>query len=91
MKFSKLKDSYEAYTQYRKIGAMSGAYVYSDENSMTSYLNDIFETLVIRDIVQKFKIRNTPLLEKKLKSGQSIIFCIPGINFSMIFCISDVN
>ena len=64
MEYYELKDSYEAYTQYRKIGGMSGAYVYSDENSMTSYLNDVFETLVIRDIVQKFKIRNTPLLEK---------------------------
>jgi len=64
MEYYELSDSYEAYTQYRKIGGMSGAYVYSDENSMASYLNDVFETLVIRDIVQKFKIRNTPLLEK---------------------------
>jgi len=64
MEYYELKDSYEAYTQYRKIGGMSGAYVYSDENSMASYLNDVFETLIIRDIVQKYKIRNTPLLEK---------------------------
>lgn len=64
MEYYDLKDSYDAYTQYRKIGGMSGAYVYSDESSMTSYLNDVFETLVIRDIVQKYKIRNTPLLEK---------------------------
>lgn len=64
MEYYELKDSYEAYTEYRKTGGMSGAYVYSDESSMTSYLNDVFETLVIRDIVQKFKIRNTPILEK---------------------------
>ena len=64
MEYYELTDSYEAYTQYRRIGGMSGSYLYTDENSRVSYVNDVFETLVIRDIVQKFKIRNTPLLEK---------------------------
>ena len=64
MDYYGLSDSYEAYSNYRKIGGMSGAYLYAEENSRTSYINDVFETLVIRDIVQKFKIRNTPLLEK---------------------------
>lgn len=63
MDYYGLFDAYEAYTEYRKYGGMSGSYVYSDENSRALYLNDVFETLVIRDIVQKFKIRNTPLLE----------------------------
>ncbi len=64
MEYYELTDPYEAYDQYRKIGGMSGSYLYTDENSRASYINDVFETLVIRDIVQKFKIRNTPLLEK---------------------------
>ncbi len=64
MEYYELTDSYEAYTQYRRIGGMSGSYLYTDENSRVSYVNDVFETLVIRDIVQKYKIRNTPLLEK---------------------------
>ena len=64
MEYYELTDAYEAYTRYRKMGGMSGSYLYPDENSRASYVNDVFETLVIRDIVQKFKIRNTPLLEK---------------------------
>lgn len=64
MEYFDLADPYEAYAQYRKAGGMAGSYLYSDENSRASYVNDVFETLVIRDIVQKFKIRNTPLLEK---------------------------
>ena len=64
MEYYELTDVYEAYTQYRKMGGMSGSYLYPDENSRASYVNDVFETLVIRDIVQKFKIRNKPLLEK---------------------------
>ena len=64
MKYYELTDPYEAYSQYRKIGGMAGSYLYTDDNRRASYVNDVFETLVIRDIVQKFKIRNTPLLEK---------------------------
>lgn len=64
MEYFELADPYEAYAQYRKAGGMAGSYLYLDENSRASYVNDVFETLVIRDIVQKFKIRNTPLLEK---------------------------
>ncbi|SEP90869.1 hypothetical protein SAMN02910289_00860 [Lachnospiraceae bacterium RM5] len=64
MDYYNYKDSYEAYNEYRKIGGMAGAYVYKDDESKANYLNDVFETLVIRDIVKKYKIRNTPLLEK---------------------------
>lgn len=64
MKYYELTDPYEAYSQYRKIGGMAGSYLYTDDNRRASYVNDVFETLVIRDIIQKFKIRNTPLLEK---------------------------
>ena len=64
MKYFELNDAYEAYTEYRKTGGMAGAYLYQDENSRASYVKDVFETLVIRDIVQKYKIRNRPLLEK---------------------------
>lgn len=64
MDYYNYEDSYEAYNEYRKIGGMAGAYVYKDDESKANYLNDVFETLVIRDIVKKYKIRNTPLLEK---------------------------
>ena len=64
MEYYELTDSYEAYTEYRKKGGMAGSYLYTDDNSRVSYVNEVFETLVIRDIAQKFNIRNTPLLEK---------------------------
>lgn len=64
MEYYEIVDVYEAYTQYRKMGGMAGSYLYTDNDRRASYVNDVFETLVIRDIVQKFKIRNLPLLEK---------------------------
>lgn len=64
MEYFALTDTYAAYTEYRKTGGMAGTYVYDDEALRAKYLNDVFETLVIRDIVQKYKIRNVALLEK---------------------------
>ena len=64
MEYFDLDDSYAAYTEYRNSGGMSGSYLYSDPSMQTKYLNDVFETLVIRDIVKKYKIRNIPLLDK---------------------------
>lgn len=64
MEYFDLDDSYAAYTEYRSNGGMSGSYLYSDPSMQTKYLNDVFETLVIRDIVKKYKIRNIPLLDK---------------------------
>ena len=64
MEYFGLNDAYGAYTEYRNSGGMSGSYLYSDPSMQTKYLNDVFETLVIRDIVKKYKIRNIPLLDK---------------------------
>lgn len=64
MDYFECQDVREAFEEYRKIGGMSGSYVYHDDTSKSKYLNDVFDTLVIRDIVQKYKIRNRPLLEK---------------------------
>lgn len=64
MDYYHIDDLNEAFIGYRKIGGMSGCYLYNDEESRNRYLNSVFETLVIRDIVQKYKIRNIPLLER---------------------------
>lgn len=64
MDYYHIDDPYDAFIGYRKIGGMSGCYLYNDEESRNRYLNNVFETLVIRDIVQKYKIRNIPLLER---------------------------
>lgn len=42
MEYYELKDSYEAYTQYRKIGEMSGAYVYLASNDKYYLANPAF-------------------------------------------------
>lgn len=54
----------EAFTRYVREGGMPGSYVYQDEESRYSYLADVFDTLILRDIRQKYHIRNVPQLER---------------------------
>lgn len=42
---------------------MSGSYVYNDNEKKYSYINEIYNALIIRDIQQKYKIQNTALMD----------------------------
>lgn len=63
-KYYEYSDSYSAFEKYLAEGGMSGAYLYKDTDQKFSYIKDIFETLVIRDIRQKYKIRNKILMDR---------------------------
>jgi uncharacterized protein len=53
-----------AFDQYVKEGGMSGSYLYKEPEEKYKYLADIFDTLILRDIRQKYKIRNITLMDK---------------------------
>lgn len=54
----------ESYIKYLTEGGMPGSYVYKSEKDKYKYIRDIFDTLVLRDIKQKYKIRNERVLTK---------------------------
>ena len=62
--YFKLKDNYSAFDSYLNKGGMPGSYLYNVESERKKYLVDIYRTLIKKDIVQKFKIRNKILLDK---------------------------
>ena len=43
---------------------MSGSYLYKKQEAKYDYIADIFNTLIIRDIRQKYKIRNVQLMDR---------------------------
>ena len=43
---------------------MAGSYVYREDEQKENYLKDVYNTLILRDIVQKFGIRKTILIER---------------------------
>lgn len=62
-KYYNLTDVQSALDRYLVEGGMSGSYVYKNDAGKDKYLKDIYSTLIMRDIVQKFGIRKKVLIE----------------------------
>lgn len=56
--------AYPSFDSYIKDGGMSGSYLYPKEEERMQYLRGIYQTLILRDIVTKYKIKNVLLLNK---------------------------
>lgn len=58
------KDLLEAFDQYIRDGGMAGSYLYQEQEERYQYIADVFDTLIVRDIRQKYKIRNMALMDR---------------------------
>ena len=63
-KYFEHTDLQPALDRYILEGGMAGSYVYKNEPLKLSYIRDVYNTLILRDIVQKFKIRKPALIER---------------------------
>lgn len=63
-KYYNVKQNYPAFDNFIKDGGMSGSYIYQNQNDRIAYLKNVYKTLIIRDITQKYKIRNKMLINK---------------------------
>ena len=63
LEYFKLDDIQAAFDQYIKIGGMSGAYPYKEQDERYKYIEDVFDTLIVRDIQQKYNIRKPMLMD----------------------------
>ncbi|MBQ7265497.1 MAG: ATP-binding protein [Firmicutes bacterium] len=64
VEYFQYSDLYSAFDKYVIEGGMSGSYVYKDQETKYDYIEEVFNTLIIRDIRQKYKIRNMALMDK---------------------------
>ncbi len=64
LEYFKESDIQKAFDDYARYGGMAGSYLYKTENEKYDYIADVFKTLIVRDIQQKYKIRNINLLSK---------------------------
>lgn len=62
--YFEIDDNYAAFDRYMKEGGMAGSYLYRDQEAKYDYIRDVFDTLIIRDIRQKYKIRNIVLMDR---------------------------
>jgi len=64
MEYFDLNDPYEALDRYVLEGGMAGSYLYKEQEAKYDYVADVFQTLIVRDIRKKYKIRNTQLMDR---------------------------
>jgi hypothetical protein len=64
MKYFSYPDKYAAFDQYVLDGGMAGSYLYKDREARFDYIADVFDTLIVRDIRKKYKIRNMQLMDR---------------------------
>lgn len=64
MEYFELKNQYKALDEYVLEGGMAGSYLYKDQEAKFDYVADVFDTLIIRDIRKKYKIRNVQLMDR---------------------------
>ncbi len=57
-------DLYTAFDKYVNEGGMAGSYVYKDQEAKYDYIEEVFNTLIVRDIRKKYNIRNTALMDR---------------------------
>ena len=64
MKYFGYSDRYAAIDKYMIEGGMAGSYLYKDQEAKYDYIEDVFDTLIVRDIRKKYKIRNMQLMNQ---------------------------
>lgn len=63
LKYNENSNIDEAFNNFVREGGMSGSYLYKEEEQKYKYILDVYKTLIVRDICEKYKIRNVELLD----------------------------
>lgn len=62
--YFKYDNNYDAFDKYVLEGGMSGSYLYKDIESKYNYIDEVYHTLIVRDIRTKYHIRNVALMDR---------------------------
>lgn len=69
LEFHKKEDSDEALRDYLHVGGLPGLRLYDikDETQVRDYLQGVYNTIMMRDVISREKIRNIPFIENLAK------------------------
>lgn len=62
--YEEIHDIDKLFDEYSVKGGMAGSYVYRTENDRTNYIKEVYETIVTRDLVQKYALPDTLVLQR---------------------------
>ena len=63
MKYFNYESAQDAFEKYVLEGGMAGSYIYNDVNKKYNYINEVYNSLIVRDIQQKYNIQNISLMD----------------------------
>lgn len=63
MEYMQINDIDIAFNEYVLQGGMAGSYVYKNNEEKYAYISNVYQTLIVRDLIKKYKIRNKYLIE----------------------------
>lgn len=63
LEYHDLENNQESYDRYVLEGGFSGSYLYNAMEKKYNYIRDVYKTMIVRDIVERYKIQNIPLLD----------------------------
>ena len=58
------KDVEEEFSDYVKWGGLPQRFMQTDDMSKKTYLNDIYDSIILKDVVQRFGVKNIDLLNR---------------------------
>lgn len=62
--YNDIKDREQLFEDYSVNGGLAGSYVYRTEKDRTNYIKEVYETIVTRDLVQKYHLPETTVLQR---------------------------
>ena len=57
-------DKDKLFDEYSFKGGLAGSYVYPNDRDRTTYIKEVYETIVTRDLVQKYALPDTTVLQR---------------------------
>ena len=63
LQYYNLENSDEFFDRYVLEGGFAGSYFYKNIDKKYNYISDVYKTMIVRDIVERNKIQNIPLLD----------------------------
>ena len=62
--YEEIHDIDKLFDEYSIKGGMAGSYAYRTEKDRTNYIKEVYETIVTRDLVQKYALPDTLVLQR---------------------------
>jgi len=62
--YGDIQDKDRLFDEYAIKGGLAGSYAYRTENDRTNYIKEVYETIVTRDLAQKYALPDTLVLQR---------------------------